>query len=471
MTATIDRPTFLTEPAASSTGIQPAIDARNTAASEMTALPRPLTGMRRLRAGRATTPYVRVMVLTLLVNAVAAAAVFASGSTVLHALSVTLTATTINVAVAVLCRQEYVVNGLFRVATAAPTSWPLRVRAGLAKVYHFGGIHAGAAISATAWFAAFAGLVLSRSESLAADHLDSAVAAVTVLILLDLMVICVCARPSMRERRHNVFEATHRYGGWIALVLFGVLAVLMAALTTTRGRSIDGELAESWNVWLLVVVVVCISIPWLQLRRVPMQVATPSDHVVLAKFEHGRASAGSFARLSTSALGQSHSFATIPTPGSHGYRVAISKAGDWTARTIADTPATVWVRGVPTAGVATVAALFNRVVWVATGSGIAPCLPHLLTGDVPAQLVWVTRNPERTYGRALLDEIRAAQPDAVIWDTDALGKPDLAALTYAEYKRSGAEAVICISNKSTTLGLVTDLRARGVQAYGPIWDS
>ncbi|MET1006117.1 MAG: hypothetical protein ABWX96_11235, partial [Propionibacteriaceae bacterium] len=149
----------------------------------------------------------------------------------------------------------------------------------------------------------------------------------------------------------------------------------------------------------------------------------------------------------------------------------ISRAGDWTAATTADAPTTLWVRGVPTAGVATVAVLFRRVLWVATGSGIAPCLPHLFNGVVPARLVWVTRNPERTYGRELLDEIRTAQPDAVIWDTDTLGKPDLATLAQVEQQRSGAEAVIVISNRATTQRTLATLRADGVTAFGPIWDS
>jgi len=36
-------------------------------------------------------------------------------------------------------------------------------------------------------------------------------------------------------------------------------------------------------------------------------------------------------------------------------RMAVSRGGDWTARFIADRPDSVWVRGVPTAGVVTVA--------------------------------------------------------------------------------------------------------------------
>jgi len=287
------------------------------------------------------------------------------------------------------------------------------------------------------------------------------------LILLDLVVICVCARPGVRERRHDLFEASHRYGGWLALVLFAVLTGTQAQDGTRPAAEV---LVQSPDTWLLAVIILSVSIPWLQLRRVTVGSTSPSDHVVIAAIA-GDAVAGSFTRMSRSPLGQSHAFATIQAPGTHDYRVVISRAGNWTAAIIADPPTTMWVHGVPTAGVATVARLFRRVVWVATGSGIAPCLPHLLSGAVPARLVWVTRNPERTYGSELLEEIRSAQPEAVIWDTDLLGKPDLAALTRVEHQRSGAEAVIVISNQATTQRTVAILRSHGIEAFGPIWDS
>jgi ferredoxin-NADP reductase len=118
-----------------------------------------------------------------------------------------------------------------------------------------------------------------------------------------------------------------------------------------------------------------------------------------------------------------------------------------------------------------VARLFKSVVWISTGSGIAPALPHLLNDPTPAQLVWVTRHPEKTYGAELVAEIRGAQPNAILWNTDEHGRADLTELAYRAYVESGAEAVICISNKKATLKLVQELGQRGIPAYGPIWDS
>ena len=49
-----------------------------------------------------------------------------------------------------------------------------------------------------------------------------------------------------------------------------------------------------------------------------------------------------------------HQFGVVPpVAGDRGYRMVVSRAGDWTGEFIDDTPTHVWVRGVPAVGVAT----------------------------------------------------------------------------------------------------------------------
>lgn len=43
-----------------------------------------------------------------------------------------------NLALAILVRQQYVINGLFWLATRIPVTWPLCIRRHAAKVYHLG---------------------------------------------------------------------------------------------------------------------------------------------------------------------------------------------------------------------------------------------------------------------------------------------------------------------------------------------
>jgi ferredoxin-NADP reductase len=196
--------------------------------------------------------------------------------------------------------------------------------------------------------------------------------------------------------------------------------------------------------------------------------------VALVAFAHGVTPAvGTVRAISRNPLLGWHTFASVAAPGrdSRRYLMVVSRSGDWTSEFIDHPPSHVWVRGVPTAGMANVRRLFKKVVFVATGSGIGPMLAHLLAGEVPAHLVWVTRNPRWTYGDALVDEILAAQPDATVWDTDQQGRPDVVQLTYDAVRRTSAEAVICIANRQVTWRVVHAMESRGIPANGPIWDS
>lgn len=418
----------------------------------------------------ATRPFRGWLVAVVAANAVAVPVVLATAPGLAAASTVAAGVAGADVALAALVRQQNVVNGLFRVATAAPLRWPLRVRAALAQVHQVGGgVHVGAALSAIGWFLAFTAMTAVAVLTGPASGWQVAILVVALAVLAVLLVMAVEARPSVREGHHDRFEHVHRWGGWSALVLLAGLTVLLGV---AAGGPLLAALAATPGAWILLVVAVAAVVPWLQLRRVPVTITTPSDHVALVTLDRGRrVRAGSVTRIARRPLGQWHAFANMTRPETDAYRLAVSRVGDWTSRFIDERPDVVWVRGVPTTGVGTVGRLFHRVVWVATGSGIAPALPHLVNDPTPAHLIWVTRNPERTYGPALLDEIRTACPDTTVWDTDADGKPDLAALAARAVAETGAEAVVCISNQHTTLRVVGELRERGIPAYGPIWDS
>ncbi|WP_422755651.1 hypothetical protein [Micromonospora sp. WMMD708] len=362
-----------------------------------------------------------------------------------------------NVALAVLIRQQYVINLLFRLATRAPTRWPLRVRATLGKVYHFGGLHVGAALAGTAWFLAQLGALTVRGGPTGALVTGYAVAVL-------LLAVVGTALPPVRSRRHDLFERTHRLGGWAALLLLWAQAGFLAGGPVALATSPQGL--------VLAVLTVSIALPWLRLRRVPVVVHRPSSHVALVHFDHGVTPfPGSSTAVSRSPLWEWHSFANVPAPGRSGFRLTVSRAGDWTGRFVDDPPRRVWVKGISTAGVANIETLFRRVLYVATGSGIGPVLPHLLAGQVPAHLVWVARRHRETFGDDLVDEILAHQPDALLWDTARDGKPDMLRLAWQACRRYDAEAVICISNRPLTWQVVRGMEERGVPAYGAIWDS
>ncbi|TWD84690.1 hypothetical protein FB561_5884 [Kribbella amoyensis] len=368
----------------------------------------------------------------------------------------------VNFALGILVRQQLFVNFLSRLVMRAPRTWPLRLRWTLAKGYHLGGLHVGGAVCGTFWFL---GLTV-----VAIGEVGPALLLVYCAQSLVLLGILVTARPKMRAKHHDLFERVHRFGGWGLSVLFWTGAVLLAD-ERRGGASLLTALAGTPTVWVLLTTTVSSLVPWMLLRRIPIEVTRPSSHVALVRSARSRPMAGSTRSVARHPLKQWHSFAVIPTPGAPGFRMAVSRAGDWTGDFVDNPPTHLWVRGVATAGMANYGTVFHRVVYVVTGSGIGPVLAHVLAARVPHKLVWVTRDPVKTYGQDLVDEILTAQPDTLIWDTDAYGKPDMVRLAYSAYSSSGAEAVVCVSNKRVTWTVVHGLERLGIPALGPIWDS
>lgn len=426
---------------------------------------------RRIIRHRYLEHYNRLVLMVFAINAYVAYQAF--GFTALWPLQVEQlqlinTMVLLNFAVAVFSRQQYVINGLFWLATRAPLSWPLWIRWTLGKVYHFGGLHSGSATAGSVWYLLFVVSLLDIQAHANAGLFSTGAANALVLSVYAsmalLLMILIMAAPQVRRRYHNQFEISHRFGGWAVLILFWLQSYLQA---------------ESWlsfvtsaPFYLLSLMTLSVILPWLRLKKVKVNVTTPSNHVALSQFDYGVTPfAGSSTTISHRPLFEWHAFANVPSPGKPGFRLTISRAGDWTGQFIDQAPSHVWVKGIPTAGVANIETLFKRVVYVATGSGIGPCLPHLLAQQVPASLIWSTRHARNTYGEALVDEILTTVPDALIWDTQARGKPDLVQLAYQACQATGAEAVICIANQPLTQKVVYELEVMGIPAYGAIWDS
>ena len=436
-------------------------------------LPRKQSLLRRIGRHPSLMHYNRLIALVLLVNlaflvyGVSRGGWWTSSGIDLVALSNLVLA---NLSLTILIRQQYVINLLFRIATSAPTSWPLSIRWILGKVYHFGGLHVGGALAGTLWYAAFVGALAFHAAN-GLPGVSVGILVVTSAVLILLLVIGLMALPPIRARFHDSFERTHRFGGWTVLILFWAQTVILA-YDQQGTASLGSALLSSPAFWMLIILTTSIVLPWLRLRKVAVEVETPSSHVALTRFNHGVTPfVGSSTTISRSPLLEWHAFANIPAPDEKSFRLAISRAGDWTGDFIDDAPSHVWVKAIPTAGVGNIDRLFKRVVWVATGSGIGPVLPHLLAKKVPAHLVWSTRSPRLTYGDAFVDEILEAEPNATIWDTTEHGRPDLVKLAYEAYTSFDAEAVICISNKKLTWQVVYGMESLGIPAYGAIWDS
>ncbi|KAF4333619.1 non-ribosomal peptide synthetase [Fusarium beomiforme] len=385
--------------------------------------------------------------------------------------------TAINLVIAVLVRQDTVINMLYTVFCSLPKHLPLGIRKRCAKIYHLGGVHSGAGVCATAWLVISTVRETICNAGFCEGHaIGSLVTQVVSWVLCGLLCSMVAtAWPSFRKQYHNFFERFHRFAGWTSLGLFWARTILTINDSRPQHQELGIATVRTPDFWLLVVATLSIASSWVFLRKVPVEAEVLSDHAVRLHFDYTVPVNGSFTRLSRRPLIEWHSFATIPNPQANhharGYSLVVSNAGDWTRSCIQNPPSSIWVRGVPTCGVMRIATLFNRIVVIATGSGIGPLLGHIVHQSCPTQLIWSTSRPEETFGKELVGQVRDAIPDAVIWNTKTQGRPDLVRMGFNLAKSFGAEAVIIIANERITKKVVYGLETRGVAAYGAIWDS
>lgn len=255
------------------------------------------------------------------------------------------------------------------------------------------------------------------------------------------------------------------------MILLWVMNVISAELARRQDQTIAHAVFTSANFWLLFLSTLSIIATWLNCRKIVIQTQRLSSHALRIFFDYASPSPGTTIRLSTQPLLEWHAFATWTKPGNTGFSLIVSNAGDWTSKLIQDPPQHLYVRRTPCCGVLRIAPMFESIVLVATGSGIAPCLPVLMSQSTRISLFWSTRDPLKTYGPEIAAIIEKMGKSAVIHDTTTMGRPNTLPRVLQLYKETQSEAVIVISNPKLTMTLVQDLEDLNVPAFGPIWDS
>jgi hypothetical protein len=385
------------------------------------------------------------------------------------------TASAANIMVAVLMRQPYMINFIFKSCWIIPKSAPLRLRRILAKVYEFGGVHSSAAISSTVWFMAFT--VLLTKNMLEGRLHDLAVLIIAWILLLLLTVIIIFALPDFRRVLHNTFEITHRFGGWTALLLFWAELVLFAhSINTNRPQGAESRavvliLLQEPAFWFLAITSAFVIWPWLLLRKLHIRPEYLSERSIRLHFTGYKVPPFSGISISRSPLFEWHPFACMATQD--GGSVLISDAGDWTKDTVKSPRLHYWVKGIPVTGVLNMSQIFRKVVIVTTGSGIGPVLSYLIGVKKKGicRLIWSAPNPLCNFGKDICDTVMNIDSEANIINTSRSGRPDLVTLAHQQYIEFGAEAIFVLSNPRLTKETVYALESRGVPAFGPILDS
>ncbi|KAA8573170.1 hypothetical protein EYC84_003679 [Monilinia fructicola] len=264
-------------------------------------------------------------------------------------------ATSINLVVSILIREEHVVNLLYTIFASAPKSFPLWLRRRMGKIYHLGGLHSGCASAATFWF-----ILLSIETS--------------------------WRGPYHAEKNHSThYNLYFGYSSHIhdPLALLWTLTVLTSDIERSPTQKLSKVLLVNPNMWLLAVATWSIIMTWLNCRKIKVQSEQLSTHALRIYFDYVTPSPGTTIRISSRPLFEWHAFATVADPKRDGFSLIISNAGDWTKKLINEPPKEIWARRTPTCGVLRIAPMFRSILLVATGSGIAPCLPVILAHKDP----------------------------------------------------------------------------------------
>ena len=380
-------------------------------------------------------------------------------------------ATSANLMIALLFRQENFVNLVYEIFTAAPHSLPLAVRRRLAKVFHYGGCHSGCGVAAVVWYMLYTAVLTKQFVQSPTGFTTGNLVTSYVLIAMFAFILGG-AHPTFRKKYHDYFEAAHRFAGWTALATFWTHSILAAEMAREgTDMSLGITLVTSPNFWFLCVSTSCTLVSWGRLRRYKVHPEKLSDHATRLHFKYRYMKPFYGVKLSTNPVFEWHAFATIPEEDGSGFSVVVSNAGDWTKKAIMQPTQKLWIRGYPLHGLLYTSKLFKKIVVVATGSGIGPCLSLMFANVTPRRVLWSTPNPETTYGPGVMGAVKKADPNAVIWNTRSQGRPNMVEMVWNLVQESGAEAVFIISNPKVTWKVVYGMETRNIPAYGAIFDS
>lgn len=160
-----------------------------------------------------------------------------------------------------------------------------------------GGIHSSCAIAAVGWFTIFTvGAALELAKEPAVRCLSLAPTILTFLVWPILIAIAGTSHPTFRAKHHDIWESTHRFGGWTALIILWVQSFL-ATKDLAIGVPPSHAYLTSPGIWLLTVATCAIIFPWLFLRKVPVRSEVLSNHAVRLWFNYTTPVVGTAVRL------------------------------------------------------------------------------------------------------------------------------------------------------------------------------
>ncbi|KEH39258.1 hypothetical protein MtrunA17_Chr2g0325451 [Medicago truncatula] len=378
-----------------------------------------------------------------------------------------------NILALTLCRSEAVLRLLywFVVKTIGKPCVSLRIKTAITSFLQcIGGIHSGCGVSSIAWLVYSLVLTIKSNDK---TNSSPEILGVAFAILSLITLSSLAAFPVIRHLHHNVFERIHRFSGWLALILlwlFILLTISYEPSSKTYHLTIL-KMVKKQECWFTLAITILIMIPWLSIKKVQVSVTAPSNHASIIKFEGG-VKAGLLGRISPSPLSEWHAFGII-SDGKKDHMMLAGAVGDFTKSLVSSPPKHLWIRSVHFAGLPYLVNLYQKVLLVATGSGICVFLSFLLQKNkADVCLIWVAKDIEMNFGKEIKELVEKYSEDKIIvHDTAVSGRPNVAEMSVNAAINWNVEVVIVTSNPEGSRDVVRACNKAKIPAFGPIWDS
>ncbi|RZB83441.1 adenylate-forming reductase 06235-like [Glycine soja] len=376
-----------------------------------------------------------------------------------------------NILALTLCRSEAALRVIFwlTVQTLGRPCVSLRIKTATTSfLQSVGGIHSGCGVSSIAWLAYSLVLTLKNKDKTSPEIIGVAFTILSLILLSSF-----AAFPLIRHLHHNVFERIHRFAGWMALILLW-LFILLSISYEPYSHTYDltmSKVVKKQECWFTLAITILIIIPWLSVRKVQVNVSSASSHASIIKFEGG-VEAGLLGRISPSPLSEWHAFGII-SDGKKEHMMLAGAVGDFTKSLVSTPPKHLWVRTMHFAGLPYLVNLYQRVLLVATGSGICVFLSFLLQpSKADVCLIWVAKDIELNFGREIIEMMnKYSKEKVIVHDTAISGRPNVAEVSVNAAIKWNVEVVIVTSNPEGSRDVLRACKRANIPAFGPIWDS
>jgi hypothetical protein len=388
-----------------------------------------------------------------------------------------------NILASLLARNELFLRCLYSACLILFSRWPpLWWRECVASfLLNIGGLHSGFAVAGTFWVVAAVTEFFRQGPRV----IHPSILALAVVALTVLVFVCASAWPSLRQTHHNAFENVHRLAGWTGLAFLWVLVGLADSWEATTPRHFSkSRLARQADIYIVTVITILIALPWMTLRKIPVEPRVLSRSVVQLRFRGRGYRVGIFGRIARHPLRENHAFGISSLgPNAAEHSMFVVGQGDFTRGLIEHPPTHVYTRMYKFVGLPYIVSMYRRGLYVITGTAIGVALSVFLQPHPRSRwhLLWVASRIEDTYRDTALADLKSVyaqrrpgerfEDEVTIWDTRERGRPNLMALVEEKARAMDAEVVFVTSNPQGTSEILRGCRQRGIPAHGPVWDS